>query len=238
MECRYTSGTQYILESKYHIPTFSSTNPIFMWMCLDLRRASAYSYYYYLNSPVEFGFDGYRLVGLPDATTSVSDVCTETPDTAEFYTMIKDGFETDAVNAVQCADPVLGSFSYTYTDDSGVTSCENAISSFINACDNSNRTHILVNNSDCMSINPFYSSSGQLGCIANVQDSNSDVYYISLYNLDTSPTTQFICIAVTKDSNGTVYLSMKQTDCVSNQSPTTAPTGGATMVLSAYYTCM
>lgn len=45
----------------------------------------------YMFAANEVGFENYRLVGLPDTSTTASDVCTTTLDTAEFNMMIKVG---------------------------------------------------------------------------------------------------------------------------------------------------
>ncbi|KAH3830774.1 hypothetical protein DPMN_104026 [Dreissena polymorpha] len=59
---------------------------------------------------------------------------------------------------VDCPDPLLGSFNYTYTEKK-VTYCANVNTATINACDAATfRTHVIVDNTGCTAKKPFYSS--------------------------------------------------------------------------------
>ncbi|KAL4218579.1 hypothetical protein ACF0H5_021169 [Mactra antiquata] len=229
--CKYKSGTRYVLQATTSFAPFSGTSEIFMWICMDLRQASLYSYYYYLQTEQEPGFENYRIAGLPgDSSVNINDICTTTLDTAEFNTMIKIGQESEAISAVQCSIPLLGRFLFTYSDDTHTSVSSNT--SYITSCDQYNRTHIFSDTSGLTGVQPFYSVDGLVGCIVNIYDSATGIYYTSLYNLDTSPTTEFICVASNKDSTGRVYLSTKQTDCETGQSPTVQPTNGALLELT------
>ncbi|XP_052788570.1 uncharacterized protein LOC128223334 [Mya arenaria] len=234
MKCHEISGSKYILISTIGVDTFSGNDQVFLWMCVEFIQASLYSYYFYLHSEVEAGFDGYRLYGGPSDTTLTADVCSSTPDMSEFHTMIKTGNEMDAVNAVECPDPLLGTFIYNITDSTG-TYCGGVDTTTVNACDAATeRTHVHVDNTGCTSKIPFHSTGGQLGCIVSIASTGTS--YASLYNLDASPSVQFICVVITEETDST-YLSYIAGDCESGQTATTLLTGGATMILTKQVSC-
>ncbi|XP_053380821.1 uncharacterized protein LOC123549460 [Mercenaria mercenaria] len=247
-ECVLNSGTQYVFKMNETVPILSGTLQVYPYGCFDFRQAGTYSYYFYLNSAEEITLGDLRfkavLSGSVDTITSLTDICdSSTVDTAEFYTMIKSGSESEAISAVQCPDNILGLFQYTYTDQTG-TYCESVNTSTVIACSNQSYAELEIDNTGCTTKEPFYSAGGQVGCIANVYKSSTDTYYTSYYNRDTSLSTtsyQFTCVAMQKTSNGTVFLSLMPTDCVSGQSATVLPSKGtlqgATMVLEPTYTC-
>ncbi|XP_053380804.1 uncharacterized protein LOC128548979 isoform X2 [Mercenaria mercenaria] len=200
-DCIFNSGTQYVFKMNETVPILSGTLQVYPYGCFDFRQAGTYSYYFYLNSAEEITLGDSRfkavLSGSVDTITSLTDICdTSTVDTAEFYTMIKSGYVSEAISAVQCPGPILCSFKYTYTDQTG-TYCESVNTSTIMIKSDQNYGEIVVNNAGCTTKEPFYSAGGQVGCIANVYKSSTDTYYTSYYNRDTSLSTtsyQFTCV--------------------------------------------
>jgi len=59
------------------------------------------------------------------------------------------------MNNVECPEALLGTYRYNITTDAG-TFCSDVTTATINACDVAfERTHIIVDNSGCSSVNPF-----------------------------------------------------------------------------------
>lgn len=67
------------------------------------------------------------------------------------------GSEQAAISAVQCPDPILGHFDFTYTDQVG-TYCDTVNTSTIIACSNQSHAELVVDNTGCTTAQPFYSS--------------------------------------------------------------------------------
>ncbi|XP_052281585.1 uncharacterized protein LOC127879033 [Dreissena polymorpha] len=222
--------TLIMFSSKYKEVTFNHNDDVFLWICVEFFRASNYSYYFYLYSKTEPLYENVRIFGGARDTTTANQTCAQTQMAAqEFHTLVRKGNETAAISAVNCPDPLLGSFQFTYTNKSG-TYCGNVSTATINACEAATlRTHVLVNNSGCSNVRPFYSDTGRLGCV--VSFTASGVSYASLYNLDPNPSTTFVCVAAQVVGNST-RLSMSPGDCTAMQTPTVRPSdSGATMVL-------
>ncbi|XP_060601990.1 uncharacterized protein LOC132755196 [Ruditapes philippinarum] len=247
-DCVLNSGTQYVFKMNQTVQILGNTLDVYPYGCFDFRQASTYSYYFYLNSATEITLSDLRFRAIlttnVDTITSLTDICnSSTVDTAEFYTMIKTGNETAAISAIQCPDPILGFFQYTYTDQTG-TYCDNVNTSTIIACSNQSHAELLIDNTGCTTKEPFYSAGGEVGCIATIYVSSTSTYYTSYYNKDASlslTSSRFTCVAMQQNSNGTVYLSLIKTDCVAGQSATQLPVKGteigAAMVLEPTYTC-
>ncbi|XP_052238103.1 uncharacterized protein LOC127849521 [Dreissena polymorpha] len=205
----------------------------YFWMCLQFNKASDYSYYFYMFSDKEPFLASLRILG-GTYSSIVGKVCAASVPVSEFHTLLKIGNENAA--KVDCPDPLLGSFNYTYTEKK-VTYCANVNTATINACDAATfRTHVIVDNTGCTAKKPFYSTSGQLWCI--VSFTPSTVSYTTLYNPDSTVSSKFVCVAA-QSSGSSTQLSMIPGECTGTQTPSVSPsdTTGATMELKPYFSC-
>ncbi|KAL3871761.1 hypothetical protein ACJMK2_039739 [Sinanodonta woodiana] len=226
--CESNSGTKYVIRTtESFLPFIGGTTYFYAYICLDLRETSAYSYYYYQQSEKDIGFNSERAKAFNTTGISLSAVCELTVDVTEYHVMVKDGYGKSV--QVICPDIFLGVFYYNYNDTT--TSYCNSVSR-VDVCNN-NKTTLIFNYTLC-SQRVGFSAGGIMGCIASVISGSNT--YLTTFNQDStvdgSTTTTFACFAATTVGSS-VVASIKQTECSVNQSPTTVPTGGGILLLTA-----
>ncbi|KAL4219506.1 hypothetical protein ACF0H5_022083 [Mactra antiquata] len=212
--CHISSGDKYVIRSVFTGEVFGEVS--YFYYCFDLRRQSADSYLFYLQSPeIISGFRIYtKNITL---SVSVSEVCSITLDVAEYHVMMKSA--SPSTVKTNCASPLLADFTYDCspsTNDTGT----------ISTCPD--RTSFTFNNTVCSSTDKvLWSDQGEFNCIASTSTtiSGDTVYYQTLYNLDTNTpddvtTFRYVCMAVQKYSNSTVIFSATETTCVARQNAT------------------
>ncbi|VDI25206.1 Hypothetical predicted protein [Mytilus galloprovincialis] len=202
----------------------------YAYICMNVIAENSNSYYFYMHSPTNNQFSNERInVYAATATPGnpAAALCTETPSTAEFISMVKIGSEENALT--DCPYPLHRNFTYIFNDESGDKCTTN---SFISACPGQQEMNF--DYTKCAE-RIAYSSEGRIGCVATIDD-GSGTLYTSLYNYDASvnglTTFRFTCAAVQGVTSGDVQVSYAQKRCDADQSYSSLPSDGALLTLT------
>ncbi|XP_052091326.1 uncharacterized protein LOC127728126 [Mytilus californianus] len=226
--CFNDATSPYIILQSELFPFFST--PSYAYICMNVQAENSNSYYFYMHSPTNNQFSNERITVYAATATPgnpAAALCTETPSTAEFISMVNIGSEENALT--DCPYPLHRNFTYIFNEGSGDKCTTN---SFVSACPGQQEMNF--DYTKCVE-SIAYSSEGRIGCVATIDD-GSGTLYTSLYNFDTSvnglTTFRFTCAAVQGVSSGDVQVSYAQKRCDANQPYSSIPTNGALLTLT------
>ncbi|VDI27421.1 Hypothetical predicted protein, partial [Mytilus galloprovincialis] len=226
--CFNDATSPYIILQSELFNYFSTSS--YTYICMNIQAENSNSHYFYMHSPTNNQFSNERInVYAATATPGnpAAALCTETPSTAEFISMVKIGSEENALT--DCPYPLHRNFTYIFNEGSG-DKC--ATNSFISACPGQQEMNF--DYTKCAE-RIAYSSEGRIGCVATIDD-GSGTLYTSLYNYDASvnglTTFRFTCAAVQGVTSGDVQVSYAQKRCDADQSYSSLPSDGALLTLT------
>ncbi|KAK3604572.1 hypothetical protein CHS0354_026263 [Potamilus streckersoni] len=187
----------------------------YVYLCLNLTRISAYSFYYYQMYDRQTNANNERVfvTDAPEDSLTKDDICKKQLDSgfdAEFKLLLKKGSEYGARQ--ELPDQLLGNFEYILIDTNG--SYCSSLGGQMETC-NDKKTMVFDYTKCKKEI--AYSTSGNLSCVAKLQKGSH--MYVMMYNPDPAePIYRFTCFVVSMDGTRASYV---YKNCSSNQSPDT-----------------
>ncbi|XP_048778341.2 uncharacterized protein LOC125682012 [Ostrea edulis] len=217
--CVEHSGDVYLFSGDQGIDVFGALHA--GYLCLNVTEITEKSFYYQIIADEQVNAGNERAIVVPTGTiVTIANHCSanNTPGAEEFHVILKPGNLT--ATKQYCADPFLGTFTYSHNTGSTETCGSN---SQVDVCED--RTTMKFNYSLC-STEQGFSQEGILYCVYYTQ--SGSVYY----NLVINPGTlgaghqRFTCYAVASNG-GQVFASDDAGSCAKGQNPYNKTTDGS-----------
>ncbi|KAL3880353.1 hypothetical protein ACJMK2_032597 [Sinanodonta woodiana] len=208
-------GGTVIIKARDFITAFDLK--FYVYLCLNVTRISAYSFYYYQMYDRQNNANNDRVFVTNDHedTLTKDTICKKQIDPgfdAEFKLLLKEGRESDARQELPVQ--LLGNFEYTFMDTSG-SYCSSPAGQMETCGD---KKTMVFDYTKCRK-DIAYSTSGNLSCVATLQ--KASYIYVIMYNLaPAEPSYRFTCFVVSSDGTSASYV---YKGCSPSQSPDTLP---------------
>ncbi|XP_069131303.1 uncharacterized protein [Argopecten irradians] len=198
--CEEQNGYKYFLRATE--TAFIFGNDYRGYLCLQLRRVSAYKYYYYIGTQLSTTNNDYIYARVDGLAVSMSDACNapEPYHDGSFITLIKNGSVESGHAQATCPEAFLAKYdNITVSNAAGSTTCTG---NTFDAC--SDKTLLNHTYASCTS-GLIFSSGGSLTCLHSI--ANDSYTFLSVWNndvtVDGSTTHRFSCFIISQTGDVT-----------------------------------
>ncbi|XP_046375013.2 uncharacterized protein LOC124148116 [Haliotis rufescens] len=226
------SSTQYVLKSATSFSYFSLNWDAYM--CWDLTEISTDKFYFYESTDAlsDAGGENVKMY-ISGASPVYSDVCSTSSYTAGTYRFL---MRNDTISSSKVACPYQFENYWTYSISNGSVDTCSSNETQLNGC--LDTTAFTFNYTLCSSY-LLYSSGGSVNCLYNYT-SGSTTYlttYNADYSVDDTSTYRFTCLVLDLSSSTSISASQYPRSCQVNQSATSVPSPGNSLVFTFNASC-